>query len=152
MTAFFSTFKRLISAASSAFKRSSKSGTVSASSLLSFSYIASVLVSVIIFLTPRIQDSHQTLSANASKRRQKCNRRQCRQLREHLRVLRCQTLRVWLCRYRSQRPLASPRWTYYRAGFARHRLRALRARRRAFASQLQLQELFVLFLHVQRQR
>src|SRR5215204_2523906 len=48
MTAFFSTLSRLISAASSALRRSSKSGTVSARSRLSFSYISSVAVSVII--------------------------------------------------------------------------------------------------------
>src|ERR1051326_5610957 len=49
MTAFFSSFSRLISTASSALSRSSKSGTVSCSKRLSFSYISSVVVSVIIF-------------------------------------------------------------------------------------------------------
>src|SRR5690349_3965073 len=48
MTAFFSTLSRLISTASSALRRSSKSGTVSDSSRLNFSYISSVVVSVII--------------------------------------------------------------------------------------------------------
>src|SRR5688500_14679535 len=49
MTAFLTFLSRLISAAVSAFIRSSKSGTVSDSSALSFSYISSVLVSVIIY-------------------------------------------------------------------------------------------------------
>src|SRR5215216_179251 len=52
MTAFFSTLSRLISTASSALRRSSKSGTVSDSSRLNFSYISSVVVSVIICSKP----------------------------------------------------------------------------------------------------
>src|SRR5215212_10753275 len=55
MTAFFSILSRLISAANSALRRSSKSGTVSPSSRLSFSYISSVVVSVIILLCDELQ-------------------------------------------------------------------------------------------------
>src|SRR6266545_2429818 len=49
ITAFFCCFRRFICAASSAFKRNSKSGTVSARISLIFSYIPLVVVSVIIF-------------------------------------------------------------------------------------------------------
>src|SRR5690349_16063472 len=47
MTAFFSRLSRLISTANSAFRRSSKSGTVSDNSDLSFSYICWVSTSVV---------------------------------------------------------------------------------------------------------
>src|SRR6266545_1300176 len=49
ITAFFCCFRRFIFAASSAFKRNSKSGTVSARISLIFWYIPLVVVSVIIF-------------------------------------------------------------------------------------------------------
>ena len=62
---------RLISAASSAFIRSSKSGTVSDSSALSFSYIWSVVVSVIIYFV--LTNPLQTNVKNPWRMRQRPN-------------------------------------------------------------------------------